>query len=609
MKNKKNIGLPFRGKIGNQTRWILLATISVIGTVAFIAITVLMLFFNRQRYQSESETFSYISRELSNALEDVQTIVRMMAYDNNLTDELLTIQQISVNTPQTDVSLEILKKSIAKYSDGDQYISYVNLWQDKAIGCLDEKLVQFSRYAPVSEMLNYQQRRLLTQYAIENGGFGCWIFLQNDFQGVYYVRLVRTIKDFRFVNLGVIAVRVNLQRLINDLARSDQKYDNKIIMLGKKDNLMLSTHENTEELRNVYRKMASSEKEYSIIVMKDHRYFVVATTIPILSMKCCYMVVYDQPYIMAICAYIICILGVLVVLIASLLISGRMIRLITRHFDTLYHKMNVYSQGNFEPLDVGFDYTNGTDEISQAHNHLDDMALQIRTLINDNYIKQLRIQEAAFKALEQQINPHFLYNTLSSIQWQAVAAGQTNISQMVCSLGNIMRFSLHSADIVTIEDEIAIVKDYMTIQKLRYQERLEWHLLIEPTIQQLKIPKMTIQPLVENAIKHGLEQMPDEVCTIEIHIWEENSNCIVEVRNNGSVFEEQLMDKLRCGQISPRGFGIGMLNIDERIRLLCGSNYGLKIYNENGYAVVRAILSKKIQSTHKGGRACGRLFS
>ena len=114
---------------------------------------------------------------------------------------------------------------------------------------------------------------------------------------------------------------------------------------------------------------------------------------------------------------------------------------------------------------------------------------------------------------------------------------------------------------------------------------------------------------MENAIKHGLEQMPDEVCTIEIHIWEENSNCIVEVRNNGSVFEEQLMDKLRCGQISPRGFGIGMLNIDERIRLLCGSNYGLKIYNENGYAVVRAILSKKIQSTHKGGRACGRLFS
>lgn len=86
-----------------------MATISVIGTVAFIAITVLMLFFNRQRYQSESETFSYISRELSNALEDVQTIVRMMAYDNNLTDELLTIQQISVNTPQTDVSLEILK--------------------------------------------------------------------------------------------------------------------------------------------------------------------------------------------------------------------------------------------------------------------------------------------------------------------------------------------------------------------------------------------------------------------------------------------------------------------------------------------------------------------
>lgn len=587
-----------RRKIGDQIRSILLVTILTVGSVALLTVTVLMLFFNSQRYQSESEKFAYISRELHRSLEDAEAIVRVMAYDTYLTDQLLELRVLREDSEKGKEALEAVRQSVANYCNGDHYISYVNLWQNQSIaGCRDEKIVRFSRYAPVSEMLNQAQRDQLTQYAMENSGLGCWAFLEGDDEGVYYVRLVRTIKEFKFVNLGVVAVRVNLQRLINDLAVSDEKYGNQIIMLGKGDRLVLTSSGNLQQLDRIYAQMLDREKEYQILRMENHWYFIIETLIPPLNMRCCYMVIYDQLYIIAVWGYVICILGLLLVLMAALVISGRMIRQITRHFDTLSYKMNVYSRGNLEPLDVGFDYTGGTDELSQAHVHLDNMATQIRSLIEDNYIKQLRIQEAAFKALEQQINPHFLYNTLSSIQWQAVAAGQTEISQMVCSLGNIMRFSLNSADVVCVKDELAVVRDYMTIQKLRYQERLEWNIWAEEKSFQLLIPKMTIQPLVENAIKYGLEQMTDDICIIDINVREEVDRFIVKVRNNGSAFEENFLEKLRSGLISPNGFGIGLLNIDERIQLLCGQQYGLRVYNEEGCAVVCAVLSKHIQSS------------
>ncbi|MCI9457537.1 MAG: histidine kinase [Oscillospiraceae bacterium] len=602
MKKIKNcIGLPFKGKIGEQTRAILLVTNVMIGCAALFSITVLILFFSRQRYRFESETFSYISGELYSSLKDSEVLVRMMAFDSGLTDLLMELRGLPEASEESQRTMESIRESVANYCNSNHYISYVNIWQSSsAADSFDDKVVRFSRYAPASEMLNREQRGQLASNALDHSGFGCWTFLEGDREGVYYVRLIRTIKEYQFINLGYVAVRVNLQRLINDLAASDEGYGHKIIMLGREKELTLSSSGNLEPLDTVYEQMYDSREEYQIIRTGKHWYFIVATYIPSLNMLCCYMVLYDQPYFMVIWAYVIFIPGMLLVLAAALMISGKVMRQITRHFDTLYCKMQVYSRGELAPLDVGFDYTGGTDELSKAHVQLDNMAVRIQNLIDDNYIKQLRIQEAAFKALEQQINPHFLYNTLFTIQWKAVAAGQTEISQMVCSLGNIMRFSLGSEDTVTVKDEMAIIQDYMTIQKLRYQERLAWKVQVEEQSLQLKIPKMTIQPLVENAVKYGLEQSLDDVCTVEIRVWEAEDSFTVEVRNNGSAFEEGLLDKLRMGQVESNGLGIGMLNIDERIRLLCGRQYGLQINNEQGYAVVRAVLSKRIPAPAKG---------
>jgi two-component system sensor histidine kinase YesM len=589
------------GKIGDQMRNVLLATVLIIGSTALAVSMVLIAFANGQRYESASETFSYVAGELRSSLDDAETVVRMMAYDTNLANCLMTLRYIDADTRKGRQLLDSVRQSVANYCGSNNYISYINLWQcDAVTGChTQEKVVRFSRYAPISTMLDAQQREQLAVAALENSGFGSWVFLREDPDGVYYVRLVRTIDGFEFVNLGIVAVRVNLQRLINDLAKSQDVAWSRIILLGKGDVLHLGSTKDLTSMEAIYRQVWNSRSEYQVAAVEKHRYFVVKTQITPLNMLCCYMVLYDQPYRMALLAYGICIFSVLAVLGMVLLLSNRMMRNITRHFDTLYYKMDVYSRGCLESPDVGFDYAQGTDELSLAHRHLDEMAAQIRRLIDDNYVKQLRIREAAFQALEQQINPHFLYNTLSSIQWQAASAGQTQICAMVQALGNMMRFSLAGADVVTIQDELAVVGDYMTIQKLRYEDRLQWTAQADPALMHMKIPKMTIQPLVENAIKHGLEQMMEEVCVISVQIWTQHDALYVQVSNNGSVFEEGLLEKLRAGQMKAQGLGIGMLNIDERIRLLCGPQYGLETDNCQGCAVVRAVLSTHLNDREK----------
>lgn len=132
------------------------------------------------------------------------------------------------------------------------------------------------------------------------------------------------------------------------------------------------------------------------------------------------------------------------------------------------------------------------------HRQFDKMAAQISSLVKENYTKELLVKEAQLKALEMQINPHFLYNTLESINWRAKVIKATVISQMVESLGNLFRAILsHNGQNFTIEEELALVNDYLTIQKCRFGSRLICS--INGGTQQLSgicVPKLSIQPLV-----------------------------------------------------------------------------------------------------------------
>ncbi|NLN63918.1 MAG: sensor histidine kinase [Clostridiaceae bacterium] len=220
----------------------------------------------------------------------------------------------------------------------------------------------------------------------------------------------------------------------------------------------------------------------------------------------------------------------------------------------------------------------GISEVVQLTKDFSDMVHKIDHLINEGYVKQLMIMEMRYKVLQQQINPHFLYNTLDTINWKAIEGSQTEISTMVRSLSKMLRGSVKDPDIITIRDAISFVEEYLTIQKMRFEERLEYHADILPETLNCKIPRLTLQPIVENCIIHNLEKYA-AVCRISISSSLTNESIEICVEDNGRGADLLYVEKVLNGEAEAGNTSIGIRNIHERIRISFGEQYGLKVEN------------------------------
>lgn len=276
-------------------------------------------------------------------------------------------------------------------------------------------------------------------------------------------------------------------------------------------------------------------------------------------------------------------------------LSNRLINAIIHQFDVLIGRMKSFSQNELELPKESTPMEYQPREIRSLHHNFNEMARRIQELVQITYTNKLLAKDAQLRALRSQISPHFLYNTLETINWRAKAVGNQKISQIAESLGNLLRASLsNQKPLVTLSYELELVDSFITIQKIRFEEQLEFHSEISEEARSGQIPPLTIQPLVENAIHYGMEEMT-EVCHIDLTAEIKEGILNISVKNEGSFFEEELLEKLRSKTRKPNGFGIGLLNIDERIRLIFGDEYGLSLSNEGGLAVATIRLPFRTQ--------------
>ena len=195
-------------------------------------------------------------------------------------------------------------------------------------------------------------------------------------------------------------------------------------------------------------------------------------------------------------------------------------------------------------------------------------------------LEQRLKRRAELQALQAQINPHFLYNTLDSIRWKAEAAGAEDISQMVRDLANFFRIGLsRGREIIPLEQEICHVRSYLDIQKMRYGDRLDYQIRIPEELKKLYTVKLLIQPLAENSIYHGIKES-DRKGTILITAGEEPEGFYLCVRDDGLGISQETLtilnaDLKRGVTVSDGGYGI--FNVNERIRLYFGCDYGLEL--------------------------------
>ncbi len=245
----------------------------------------------------------------------------------------------------------------------------------------------------------------------------------------------------------------------------------------------------------------------------------------------------------------------------------------------LSDSMERFGQGDF---DVSC-HVDTQDELAVLGNTFNQMVHDIQTLINNMYEQEILKQDIEMKSLQMQINPHFLYNTLDTINWIARMHGLNEIGDMTAALGNLMRYSLSKKDFVTIEEELANLKNYVEIQNTRYGDRMSISYHIAPDVLHYYIPKLLLQPILENAIVHGVEDKL-EPAHIDIRIYHEGEELFLIVEDDGVGMGQEAIESLINPDLAPKKghTSIGVYNVHRRIQKVCGKNYGLLIQSQLG---------------------------
>lgn len=257
------------------------------------------------------------------------------------------------------------------------------------------------------------------------------------------------------------------------------------------------------------------------------------------------------------------------VIIASVIISSSISNPIRR----LIKSMKRVETGDFDNVS----YINSNDEIGLLSESFNTMTHELKNYIEKIYDEEKLKNEAEMAALQAQINPHFLFNTLNSIKWIAAMQKSNKIVELMEALISMLRFATSKVgDMVTIDEEIENVKNYITIQRMRYCSLMEVKFFIEGEIGICKIPKYTIQPIVENAILHGLPQ-DDAVGLIQIYIRQQGDNILITVKDNGKGMDEATIRDVTSLISSKEGKfnNIGISNVNSRLKMHFGKDYGL----------------------------------
>ena len=262
---------------------------------------------------------------------------------------------------------------------------------------------------------------------------------------------------------------------------------------------------------------------------------------------------------------------------------------ITRPIRKLSEVTDQVAKGD---LTVRSDVRSGA-EVSVLSDSLNTMIDKIDELLEQVKKEQIRLRKAEFELLQSQINPHFLYNTLDAIVWLAEAGEQKKVVSMVGSLSDFFRTSLNQGkDIITIKEELQHSRSYLEIQQMRYQDILNYEIHVPEELHRYLIPKITIQPLVENALYHGIKNKRGPG-RIVISGRKEEDFLILQIEDNGIGMRKERLDQVKEGmnQKIPTEKDIyGLYNVNERIRLNFGEKYGLSIESTYGEGTVVSII-------------------
>ncbi len=383
--------------------------------------------------------------------------------------------------------------------------------------------------------------------------------------------------------LGYIALDVNAKSLYDIIADIDLTKSGRIFLVNEEGRILATESETLsgELLDEPYRNFLGENEAFYNNVRVGNTYYSVYNSGAISNGWYMVLAIPRDYYMRDITKLKNVIIPItfttaLLTALLSILVS----RGITRPLRFLSGAMEDFGQGNFD-INCKVD---SEDEIGRLSHTFNQMVMDMNSLVNTVYEQKVMKQEAQMKSLQMQINPHFLYNTLDTINWMARIRHVDEIGDMVAALSNMMRYSLEKKSFVRLGEEVKSLKDYIAIQNYRYRDKMVAEIEIDESLMSLYIPRLLIQPILENAIVHGIEEKLDKG-HILVAARREDEDLYIQIMDDGVGMTEETMSHILREDYSMKKSGhtsIGVVNVNRRIQMIYGKDYGLLVQSVLG---------------------------
>nr|WP_264473563.1 sensor histidine kinase [Enterocloster bolteae] len=541
---------------------------------------------------ARSLIFNNKKNEMENMLEKINiSVTDKVSYMTQLGQSTATSQIVRNNIHSGEDYLQVgrSKRNIAEYFSS-LVLSFEPL---NNIMIIDRSNILYSTY----DYYRLQDFDLVSskyyEAASEHGGQPVWLGLQDNL--LFYMEgitgpekvltMVEPITDF--YNQEVIAVLImdlNPDTFLDILHTENASFPHQMtFMLDQNQRLIAGDEKTVSQVIDAVCAMENRGGESKELMVGQERMALSVIENEATGWKIYTMVPYSDISAQVqslnhsiLLSIILCNLLILVcLLVVSLAITAPVKKLI--------EAMREVQQGNF---DYRID-NKRSDEMGRLMETFNYMVFKIDMLIKEVYQEKLAQKNAELEALQSQINPHFLYNTLDTINWMLLEKKEYEISGIVVSLGEMMKYAIsRSSRTVALREEIRHVSNYLLIQKERMEDKLEYEIDIPHQYESVQVPRLILQPLVENAIIHGIETGGK----VSIRVYErvEDGGCWLEVSDNGAGMDEEQLKRLRDGTTEMRmdHRSIGVENVNKRIRLYYGEEFGLMIESRLGEGTV-----------------------
>jgi|GEM_PF-6119222 len=489
----------------------------LISMVSVIGFRIVIAQSNEMIYTQTANSMSLLSDNIFNRLENIMEMSTLIAFNRNLQNDLRVVNEGGATMAYFDARTGILEVIHARIHRDIISISVLPANAAPVIWSFDPFFVDDSKNLPYA-----------LQLAAEAEGAAVWHPTGADDGSLFCVREIRSLTYPFLGHLGYVVVRVNFEIIVEEAAEAVLLIPDYQINIYK-DDMLLYPSPDSDEAR--LPRSPNNIGNFAIQYVDGESWFIVYS--PVIISRLYWDFVLGVPY-------------------------GTMFRALTVA-NILYFASIIFAVF----IAAGLSFL----MFGWINRHI-----KLR--------EELLLTQARLNALEQQINPHFLYNSLESVRWLAERGDGNSITAIVGALGNLLRNTLSVyEDLIPLEKELEILESYVRIQRIRFPDTLSVVIDAQPDTYSVFIPKMSIQPLVENAINYALEENIAG-CNINVRAVLTPERIKIEVENDGSEIDEDILNLLREKRVKTHGSGVGLINIDTRIRLLFGEEYGLRFKNE-----------------------------